>query len=124
MSKPNRNLKALGEIIKRLEDDSAFIDMLEIFLNSKTKSNSLQRIHLSEFDVFDEFSKNGREELSMRLESLSEEQLKSIIREHNLDSKKLAQKWKNKERLVTLILDRVETKSTKGDVFLKFGEKK
>ena len=124
MSKINRSLKVLSLIIKRLEDDTDFIDKLEAFLVEKESSYAPESPRPVSFDIFDEFIKSGRQGLEPKLASLDEMQLKMLIKEHSLDSKKLAQKWKNKERLIALVLDRVESRVEKGNIFLNFGKDK
>ena len=57
------------------------------------------------------------EGLSRRLGDLSLEELKDIIAEHGMDRTKLARKWKEKDRLIELILNAVKSRSQKGDAF-------
>jgi hypothetical protein len=52
-----------------------------------------------------------------RLDELSVDELKDIIAEHGMDRTKLAMKWKDKTRLVKLIIDTVENRAQKGDAF-------
>ena len=124
MSKIHRSLKVLAAIIKRIEDDADFVDKLETLLDDERGLYAAAQMAPIAFDIFDEFTKNGRKGLESMLGTLNDMQLKFIIREHGLDSKKLAQKWKSKERLMTLILDRVEAKIEKGDIFLNFGRER
>lgn len=55
--------------------------------------------------------------LLRRLGGLSVEELKDIIAEHGMDRTKLARKWKEKDRLIELILNAVKSRSQKGDAF-------
>lgn len=55
--------------------------------------------------------------LAGRLDELDVEELKDIIAEHGMDRTKLAMKWKDKTRLVELIISTVENRAQKGDVF-------
>jgi hypothetical protein len=57
------------------------------------------------------------EHLSRRLDELSVEELKDMIAEHGMDRTKLARKWKEKDRLVELIVNAVKSRSQKGDAF-------
>ena len=122
MSRETQNLNALAAVIKRLQQEPDFISKLENLLSSKPEPKEKKVYAQSELDVFSEFTQNGREGLNSKLAELNDIQLKNIIREHNLDSKKLAQKWKSHERLVSLILDKVESRVNKGSAFLTFGE--
>ena len=55
--------------------------------------------------------------LKQRLENLSEKELKDIIAEYGMDQAKLAMKWKDKNRLIQLILDTSSRRAVKGDAF-------
>ena len=55
--------------------------------------------------------------LPQRLNELTEKELKDIIADYGMDSSKLAMKWKNKEKLMKLILDTAERRASKGDAF-------
>jgi len=48
---------------------------------------------------------------------LNIEELKDIVAEQGMDRSKLARKWKNKERLINLIVTAVESRMRKGDAF-------
>ncbi|MBI5090888.1 MAG: hypothetical protein HZB26_00415 [Candidatus Hydrogenedentes bacterium] len=56
-------------------------------------------------------------ELPRRLDELTVDELKDIIAENGIDRAKLAMKWKTKDRLIQLIVDTVESRALKGDVF-------
>jgi hypothetical protein len=45
------------------------------------------------------------------------EELKDIVAEHGMDSRKLAMKWKTPDRLIDLIVETVRERVTKGNVF-------
>lgn len=60
---------------------------------------------------------NGDDSLKERLEALSIKELKDIIAEHGMDSSRLALKWKDKNRLISLILDTADRRASKGDAF-------
>lgn len=51
------------------------------------------------------------------LKPLTEKELKDIVAEYGMDPSKLAMKWKNKERLIRLILDTSFRRASKGDAF-------
>jgi hypothetical protein len=72
-------------------------------------------------DVFGVFSQGGEKALRDRLNSLELNALRRIVRLHGLDPSKLAEKWKNKDRLVNLIIERVSVRSDKGKAFKDYG---
>ena len=51
------------------------------------------------------------------LAELTEKELKDIIADYGMDSAKLAMKWKDKERLIQLILESAFRRASKGDAF-------
>ncbi len=69
------------------------------------------------FDIFQIFAEEGEIALWQKLETFDLITLKKIIRQHNFDSSKLAEKWQKKERLLRLIIERVSARSDKGKVF-------
>jgi hypothetical protein len=73
-----------------------------------------------DFDIFQIFAEGGERALQQKLEFLDLRTLKRIVSQHGFDSSKLAEKWRNKERLVNLILDRVSARSDKGKVFKEY----
>ncbi len=84
----------------------------------KRTRNGKLAVGLDPFEVL----RHGNEgELRARLESLEIPGLKALITQHGLDTTRLAQKWRDKERLVTFILERIRARSEKGDVFNTVG---
>ena len=61
--------------------------------------------------------KQGEGALRSSLEALDLDQLKDVISAFSLDSSRLALKWKQRERLVELIVVTVRNRLEKGDVF-------
>ena len=57
------------------------------------------------------------EHLKEKLVELTVEQLKDIISEHAMDNSKLAVKWRDPQRLITLIIETVGNRLAKGDAF-------
>ena len=66
----------------------------------------------------------GAEQLSKELANLDIQELKDIIREYSLDKTGNYRRWKDRERLVDLIMRRSEAKATRGDVFRIFTSEK
>ena len=69
------------------------------------------------FDVFQVFLREGEEALRQRLETLELKALKGIVSQHGFDLSNLAQRWRKKEKLIDLIVERVAARSEKGRVF-------
>ena len=63
------------------------------------------------------FSNDGEQVLRGKLEHFELKTLIQIVRQHGFDPSKLAEKWKNKERLINLIIERVTARNDKGKVF-------
>ncbi len=73
-----------------------------------------------DFDIFQIFAEGGEPALRQKLETLELKTLKGIVRQHGFDSSKLAEKWRKKERLLNLIIERVSARSDKGRVFKEY----
>lgn len=55
--------------------------------------------------------------LQNRLRELDLEQLRDVVAHYGMDPRRLAMKWKNSERLIAHIIETVEARTRKGDVF-------
>jgi len=64
-----------------------------------------------------ELAMNNDLSLKDKLDDLTIEQLKDIIAEYGMDNARLAMKWRNEEKLIQLILETAQRRSTKGDAF-------
>jgi hypothetical protein len=73
-----------------------------------------------DLNIYQIFSDSGESGLRRTLESLDMEILKQIISYNSLDSSKLSRKWRKKDRLINLIVERVVTRSEKGTAFKAF----
>ena len=67
-------------------------------------------------DPFAVFEVSGEQGLRARLGTLSVDQLKDIVAEHSMNYDKAAMRWKSAPRLIDRIVERVEARTTKGDV--------
>jgi hypothetical protein len=72
---------------------------------------------------FEVYRARGEEGLKSWLESLDITALKAVVRQHRLDPSRLSDKWKTKERFVTLILERVPARLKQGDVFRHYADR-
>lgn len=68
-------------------------------------------------DPFAVFTEAGEEGLRSRLSELSLEQLRDIVSEHGMDHDRLAMKWKDPQRVIDRIAERVESRTAKGAAF-------
>lgn len=64
-----------------------------------------------------ELYSGGEDRLREGLARLSIEQLKDIVAEHGMDTRRLAMRWKRRDRLEELIVTTVRTRLTKGSAF-------
>ena len=62
-------------------------------------------------------TEEGDPNLRKKLERLTEKQLKDIIADYGMDPSKLAMKWKDRDRLIQLIMETSARRATKGDAF-------
>jgi hypothetical protein len=108
----------LHAIADELERDGA---LAERIVRKVDEESSRKRTKSSKsaigFDPFEVLRQGTETALRERLESLEIPVLKAIITQHGLDTTRLAQKWRDKERLVTFILERISARAEKGDVF-------
>lgn len=121
-----KNLKMLFDaIIKEAEENKEFADTLSGILDSnvneteyKTVSGTRRAGNRRDKALLDPVKLAEENVLSKEmLDALSEKELKDIIAEYGMDPSKLAMKWKDKERIVQLILDTAMRRASKGDAF-------
>ena len=84
--------------------------------NSRPERRSRNKRAAAIIDPYREYVA-GEEQLLRKLEPLTIDQLRDIVSEYALDSSRLALKWKNKERLIDLIVTTARSRIQKGDVF-------
>lgn len=77
------------------------------------KSNRRAKAKVNPFLEYDA----GEAALLAALEPLNIEELKDVVAENGMDSARLAMKWKNREKLVALIVDMTKRRSSRGDAF-------
>ncbi|ROQ98134.1 hypothetical protein EDE04_4660 [Streptomyces sp. 2132.2] len=68
-------------------------------------------------DPFAVFAVSGEDGLRARLSALDLEQLRDIVAEHGMDHDRLAMKWKDPQRVLDRIVERVEARISKGSAF-------
>ncbi|MGB4657831.1 MAG: hypothetical protein WBI07_01465 [Mobilitalea sp.] len=119
-----KNLKLLFDaIIKEAEENKEFANTLSSILDNnvnetenKTASGTRRGGNRRDKAIFDPIKLAEENILSKEmLDALSEKELKDIIAEYGMDPSKLAMKWKDKERIIQLILDTAMRRASKGD---------
>lgn len=121
-----KNMKALYDLImneaENNEEFAASLSKIFINENSEDKKKSAEGTkrgsNRRDKAVLDPIKLAEEGKLTAEvLEPLSEKELKDIVADYGMDSSKLAMKWKDKGRLVQLILDTSFRRSSKGDAF-------
>lgn len=68
-------------------------------------------------DPFAIYGDAGEEGLRNRLNELDLEHLRDIVAEHGMDHDRLAMKWKDPDRVIERIVEKVVTRAAKGSAF-------
>ncbi|MEV6873981.1 hypothetical protein [Amycolatopsis sp. NPDC051128] len=68
-------------------------------------------------DPFAVFAEKGEPGLRASLAALELEQLRDVVAEHGMDHDRLAMKWKDPQRVIERIVDRVAARVAKGSAF-------
>ncbi len=105
-------------VAKKIEDNPELLTNAELSLLEMPVVKRKVEI-LIDFSVFDVFAKGGEPALREKLEPLEIKTLKNIIAKNSFDPAQLAKKWRSKDKLVDFIIDRVTTRSRKGQVFME-----
>jgi len=105
-------------IAKKIEENPQILDDLHLTIKEvptpKKKKRKSRSIGINIFEIYSEKGENG---LIIELQKLSVPQLKNIIRQNGFDPTKLSEKWRKKDRLIDLIVNKVKSRSEKGRVF-------
>lgn len=117
-----RAARLLKFLAKKLEEKPELLteldpNFMKISRPMKTKKIKQQQ---AELDIFEVYANDGKQKLREKLELLDMNTLKKIISLHSFDSSRLAEKWKNKDKLLDLIVKRVEARVQKGRVFKNY----
>lgn len=124
--KIQKKMKALFSVIMdEAERNEEFANKICTIFNgesveTKNKSDSGEKRSSNRRDkaVLDPIKMAGEGTLTKEiLEKLSEKELKDIIADYGMDSSKLAMKWKDRERIIQLIMDTAMRRASKGDAF-------
>ena len=121
--------QVLSAVIEEAEHNPDFSAKLELILNAtdatdhidKKQKDSLSRRTGNRRDpaILDPVLLVAENEAALveKLHELTEKELKDIVAEYGMDQSKLAMKWKDKERLINLIVEAAHRRASKGDAF-------
>ena len=122
--------KLLEVVIEEADSNPEFSEKLENILNgsiseepkepaammstgAKRSGNRRAPAVLDPIAVIEE----GEDVLFKQLSNLTDKELKDIIADYGMDPSKLAMKWKNRDRLIDLIIYTSHRRASKGDAF-------
>lgn len=84
---------------------------LDLSVITSTDNGNKKETRLVELDSFSIYAKEGEAALRSKLDELDLASLKNILDRHDFDPSQFAQKWKDKTRLINLIVKRVASRS-------------
>ncbi len=107
--------------------DKAIADAVTVVAESNAETKSENRVELKHgpndesqlIDPVAVYHEEGKEELIRKLEKYGTDSLKKIIKSFHLDSRGKSSRVKDKQKLIELIVDKIEARLTKGNVFLE-----
>ncbi len=121
MSKSDQLKKIFPEFLRGLADeldrDPSLMDQL-IPSRHEGPRKVIGKKPSTDIDPFEVLRTGGEAALRGRLELLDVSSLKAIISRHGLDTTRLAQKWHDKQRLASFIVERITARAQKGQVFM------
>jgi hypothetical protein len=118
-----KKIKALYDlVIKEAENNEVFAEKLELIMlnpEKERKTGSTKRSgNRRDKAVLDPILLAEEGKLSKDvLEPLTDKELKDIVADYGMDPSKLAMKWKDRDRLIKLIIDTSQRRALKGDAF-------
>jgi len=92
------------------------LNFIDVPMSEQKKKEKIS----ADFGIFEVFAKGGEEALRQKLEAIEMGNLKQIISQHGFVPSKLAGRWRTKEPLINLIVERVTARSDKGRVFKEY----
>ena len=120
-----RRLRELCEqLVQRAEADppsaGALADgVAKLLDDGSRRSASGRRTGRRDHPILDPFEiyRENPEALAGRLAALDLEQLRDVVAYYGMDPRRLVMKWKTADRVITHVVETVETRSRKGDAF-------
>lgn len=103
----------LRVLAKRIEEKPELIREFDLDFSSilSPEKGNQGGEKLEELDAFSVYAEGGEEGLRGRLDGLDLYSLRRILNRHDFDPSQLAQKWKDRTRLIDLILKRVAART-------------
>jgi len=92
------------------------LNFIDVPMSEQKKKEKIS----ADFGIFEVFAEGGEKVLRQKLESIETGTLKQIISQHGFAPSKLAGRWRTKEPLINLIVERVTARSDKGRVFKEY----
>jgi hypothetical protein len=86
-------------------------------VKTRTPAGRRARREPGPWDPFTVYAEHGEQGLRDQLGTLELEQLRNIVAEHGMDTDRLAMKWRDPERVIGRIVDRVVDRAAKGEGF-------
>lgn len=116
------NAKRIARFLKmiaaRIEEHPEFLEGLDLAdLPAPAPKKKAAPAPPPDLDIMRIFFTEGAGQLHRRLETLELKELKAVIGAHGLDPSGLARNWRKPEKLIELIMQRVEARGRKGEVF-------
>ena len=90
---------------------------VKVQAGTSTRPKRANRRNPGPFDPFVVYAEGQEAALRDRLAALDLEQLRDIVAEHGMDNDRLAMKWKDPERVIDRIVERVAARASKGSAF-------
>jgi hypothetical protein len=128
MRNEKRLINLFTRLVKLLNDESdrnpAFASELDALLAPIANTSVGRKRHKVETDVqnlpdiYREFSNRGRSEFSLWLRELPIQTLRKLIRHHDFDAQRRTAKWKEQEKLIEFIIEKIQSRIERGSAFL------
>lgn len=106
-------------LANKIEENPEILEGIEGFSHIKPKRKQKEALTL-DFSIYQIFSDKGEQALRERLILLDLKTLKQIISQNSFDPAGLARKWRNRDRLTDLIVERVSARNEKGNAFKNY----
>lgn len=109
----------LRVLARRIEENPSLAKDIDLALGDVARGNRKKKTKETpiDLDIFNIFSTRGEEGLRRKLEPLELSALKKIVAQHAFDSSRLAAKWRRKDRVINLIVERVAARMNRGKAF-------
>lgn len=112
-----RDMGALSSLLRRLATEIEKNPELVAKLLQPAQPARANDVGVEGIDLYAMYAEGGERLLLDKLAALNLLQLKRIVQRNGLDPSKLAEKWRDKDRLVNLIVKTVIDRARLGDVF-------